>query len=108
MLLKEREQTMEEEYEIWDIERRSGIWANAYRHGLAEGRAEGRELGRREGERAQKVTLVELITTVLELRGVAVDEASLEQLRGCEDVELLERWATRAREVASVADLFDT
>ena len=82
-----------QEREIWDIERRSGLFSIAH------------EEGREEGRRA---TLIELISTVLELRGLSMDPAILERIRGCRELAMLERWATRAREVRATSELFDS
>jgi hypothetical protein len=102
---RERAQLIEElpvtqRDELWEIEKRSGT----YLLGRREGHQEGRQEGHREGRRT---TLAELILTVLELRGVAVDPISVDRIRAEESLPTLERWAIVAREVGRVSELFD-
>ncbi|WP_052557202.1 Yae1 family protein [Enhygromyxa salina] len=118
-LLKE-EMTVEQREEIWDVERRSGAFSYGHEEGLEAGREEGLEAGREEGlevglevglEEGQRVgrrtTLVELILTVLEVRGVALQTNEVAQIRGCDRLETLERWAKLAREVNAGGQLFE-
>ncbi|PRQ06020.1 hypothetical protein [Enhygromyxa salina] len=92
----EQELNMEEKHEIWQIEKNSGTYLRGCRHGLETGRQEGR-----------RVTLVELIFALLDVRGVACEADSEARLRACEDIAVLERWADRAREVTDVSALFE-
>jgi hypothetical protein len=46
------------------------------------------------------------VLTILELRGIAVDARSARRIRSCKDPQQLEGWASRARQVGSVAELF--
>lgn len=86
------EMSMQEQGELWEIERRSG--------GFVRGERQGRQEGRR-------ATLVELILAVLDVRGVALDADDEARVRGCEAMESLERWARRAREVDVGSELFE-
>ncbi|PRQ01069.1 hypothetical protein ENSA5_27510 [Enhygromyxa salina] len=85
------ELSVEEQEEIWAIERRSGTFLL--------GRQEGRQEGRR-------TTLVELILAVLEVRNVPLAPDDEVRIRGCEDLATLERWARLAREVERASALF--
>ncbi|PRQ03872.1 flagellar assembly protein H [Enhygromyxa salina] len=107
---------VEEQDELWEIERESGTYKVGLRAGLERGRSEGLERGRSEGlergrseglERGRRVTLVEMILAILEVRGVPQDPASEARIRGCEELPTLQTWARRAREVARASELFD-
>jgi hypothetical protein len=102
-LIRAEQQDMEEQDELWDIEKRSGLYAFMRRRLSEQWRNEGRDEGRDEG---RKVTLVEMIFALLEVRGLAVDEATTTRVRACEELGQLEHWARRAREVLSVTELF--
>jgi hypothetical protein len=78
--------------ELWDIEKRSGT----YLLGRREGRLEGR-----------LTTLAELILTVLDVRGVAVDPVSAARIRAEQSLPTLERWTVAAREIGRISELFD-
>lgn len=52
------------------------------------------------------MTLVDLILTVLEVRGIAVDGDTEARVRSCESLATLQHWARRAREVAQARELF--
>lgn len=54
---------------------------------------------------SRRLTLVELILAVLEIRGVTVDARSEAHIRDCEELAVLERWGRRVREVASASEL---
>jgi Putative restriction endonuclease len=67
-----------------------------------EGRDEGRDVGRDEG---RVVGLQASIVSVLEVRELAIDEASRTRIRDELDIHVLERWlrqAVRARSIAAV------
>jgi hypothetical protein len=121
------ELSVEERDELWEIERQSGTYKRGLRDGLSRGRelgrAQGLEQGREQGleqgreqgleqgreqglERGRRMTLVELVLSVLEVRGVPVDRDSEAQIRSCGSVATLERWARRAREVREASELF--
>jgi hypothetical protein len=51
---------------------------------------------------------IELILTILELRGIAVDTASKSRIQSETRQSTLDRWAVAAREVERVAELFKT
>ena len=42
----------------------------------------------------------------LEMRGLTVSEDALARIRDCTQLETLERWAARAREVTAMSELF--
>jgi hypothetical protein len=104
----EGELTMEERPDpLWRIEARSGLMKLWRRQVREEEREEALEEGRKEGAKeARKAHLVELILTVLEVRGVTVDDETSARIRRCRDLRKLERWARRAREVELAAELF--
>lgn len=89
------EMTVEQRNELWEIERRSGT----YLLGLENGRNEGLERGRR-------MTLVDMILTILEVRGIAVDGDTEARVRSCESLATLQHWSRRAREVTHADELF--
>ena len=87
----EAEVSVQQVTRIWEIERRSGSFQN--------GREEGQTLGRQR-------TLIEMIEALLEVRKIALMPADVERIRAQRELPTLERWARRAREVDSVAELF--
>lgn len=87
----EAEVSVQQVTRIWEIERRSGSFQN--------GREEGQALGRQR-------TLIEMIEALLEVRKIALMPADVERIRAQRELPTLERWARRAREVDSVAELF--
>lgn len=95
-----RETNMEQPDPLWELERRSGTYLLGLETGRSEGRAEGRSEGRR-------MTLVELILTVLDVRGFTVSPAAEARVRGCESLETLQHWARRVRDVVHIDELFD-
>jgi predicted transposase YdaD len=110
---------MQEQDDLWDIEKRSGLFAYVRRkieqqvrsegrvEGRDEGRIEGRDEGRAEGrDEGRRVTLIEMILALLEVRGLEIDEASAAKVRACDELGSLEHWARRAREVQTVSELF--
>jgi hypothetical protein len=72
--------------------------------GVREGRKEGRKEGRQQGRRAD---LIEFVLAVLELRGLAVREGQARAIRAAQ-LDELERWWERVREVDSTDELFET
>ena len=91
---------VEQENELWDIERNGMSYSLGHEHG----HDEGLERGRNEGRRA---TLVEMILAVLEVRGFQLDDDTRARIRDCESLAILQDWARRAREVAQPHELFD-
>jgi hypothetical protein len=87
---------VEQENELWDIERRGMSYSLGHDHGL--------ELGRSEGRRA---ALAEVILAVLEVRRIQIDGDTRARIRDCESLESLQVWARRAREVAGAHELFE-
>jgi hypothetical protein len=87
-----RELPVEHHDPLIEIERQSGTFLI------------GRREGRQEGRRA---ALTELTLALLADRGVAVDAASEAQIRECEDLAQLQRWARRAAQATDVSGLFD-
>lgn len=68
--------------------------------GLARGRIEGFAKGRIEG-------LAKAILSILDARGVAVNDDARARITGCSDIETLTGWTSRAATAAQVHDLFD-
>ncbi|NJL27355.1 MAG: Uma2 family endonuclease, partial [Thermoanaerobaculia bacterium] len=66
-------------------------------------RTESREEGREEGAR---LSMVEGILTVLESRGLHVEETVRARLHACQDLDQLRRWLTRAAVTDAVEGLF--
>ncbi len=69
-----------------------------------------------EAERAQQAelqvesaarTVAETLLSILENRGIEVDEASYRRILECRDLEELRQWTGRAFAVATIAELFD-
>lgn len=90
-----KEVPVEERSEWIEVERRSGTYHYGHEEGLEKGREEGR------------LTLLDLIFDLLTARGVRVDAGSQAQIRDCRDLALLRRWARRAADATSVAELFE-
>jgi flagellar biosynthesis/type III secretory pathway protein FliH len=82
-----------------DVERRSGT----YHFGVEEGLQQGLEQGLEQGRKALVEVLFELLTD----RGIAVDEQSETQIRGCTDLATLTRWLKRAVHATSVEQLLE-
>ncbi|MCA9680771.1 MAG: hypothetical protein KC457_01145 [Myxococcales bacterium] len=80
------------ENDLARIERESGTYFYGHQAGLEQGR---------------RITLIELIFTILDLRGITVDPESASRIRETEPLSLLERWARLAREIEAVPELFD-
>jgi hypothetical protein len=94
------EMSVDEQDKLMDIERRSGTYFVGHEAGLAKGIEQGIEQGRR-------MTLIELILALCEVRGVAVDPEAEAKVRACESLPTLQRWARAARSVTQIAQLFD-
>ena len=93
------EMSVDERDELMDIERRSGTYFVGHEAGLAKGIEQGIEQGRR-------MTLVELILAIFEVRGVEVDPEAEAKVRACESLPTLQRWARAARSATQMAQLF--
>jgi hypothetical protein len=83
---------VEQENELWDIERRGMSYSLGLEHGLDQGR---------------RATLVEMILAVLEVRGIQIDGDIRARIRDCESLATLQDWARRAREVIRPHELFE-
>jgi hypothetical protein len=101
---EQREQLLKElpmqERNPWiEVERRSGTYQVGREEGLEQGREQGLEQGR--------AALLELMFELLAHRGIAIDAAGEAQIRGCRDLEVLQRWARRAMDATSLDELFE-
>jgi hypothetical protein len=65
-----------------------------------------RKYGGQDRDEGCSETLVEMIFALLEVRGIEVDDATAARVRACNDLDQLECWARRAREVQSSTELF--
>ena len=90
-----RELPMKQRDELMDIERRSGTYLL------------GRDVGRKEGRKEGRMALIEVIFAQLASRGIAVDARSKARIRKTQSLSLLQRWALRAAQVASLGELFE-
>lgn len=81
--------------QLSQLERESGT----YLFGVREGRKEGRQQRRR-------ADLIEFVFAVLELRGLAIDDEQARAIRAAQ-LDELERWWTRVREVEGADELFE-
>jgi hypothetical protein len=92
------------------IEERSGLLKYLRRayleEGLEKGLEKGRKQGRKEGLEQGRKALVEMIFAALEVREIAVDDDTAARIRNCADLRKLQRWARRALQVESAAQLF--
>ena len=79
--------TVEQHYVLTELERNSVAFYDGHLEGIIQG-------------------LVRLVLTTLELRSLPIDSDSEARIRSCQDAELLELWASRARRVASASELF--
>ncbi len=95
---------MQREYEMGEIEYDSYFYKHGVsvgrEEGVAKGRAEGREEGRAEG-------MALALLTMLRARGVDVSDELRAALTECHDLDLLERLAARASQVAHGDELLD-
>ena len=71
---------------------------------LAEGMAKGMAQGVVEGELRRAAASV---LTVLEARELSVTAEVRTRIEGCQDLEVLQHWLTRAVTVASADDVFE-
>jgi hypothetical protein len=116
--------TMEERYRLTELERNSIAFHDGRREGIREGKRkgkreglregllEGERKGIREGKREGKLEgkregLVQLVLTILELRCIHVDPGSRRRIRSCKSLERLEHWVSHAKQITSVAELFE-
>jgi hypothetical protein len=83
---------MEERYQLTKAERNSIAYHD--------GRRDGRRLG-------ERMCLVKLVLTILELREIPVSKAQKARIRACKDLEKLDRWASRAKQAGSIDELFE-
>ena len=67
-------------------------------------RDEGRDAGREEGQTA---ALVEAILSLLQDRGLALDDAQMDRVQACTDQTRLKHWLLRAARASAASDLFD-
>ena len=70
---------------------------------MAKGEARGEARGRAEGEARGRAAA---ILAVLRARAIAVSDADARRVQGCADLELLERWLTRAATATSTTAVF--
>jgi hypothetical protein len=64
-----------------------------------QGREEGREEGRAEGQATS-------IITVLDDRGISMEDADRARILGCADLETLGTWLHRSLRVSAISELF--
>jgi hypothetical protein len=102
---------MQEQHDWMDVERRSGTYHFGVEEGLQQGREQGREQGLEQGleqgREQGRMALVGLIFDLLAERGVAVDGEAEAQIRSCEDLTTLQRWAHRAVHATSSDELLE-
>lgn len=83
---------MEKRWELTERERNSGAFHDGKQEGTREGKREG---------------LQRLLLTILELRDVSISLEHEQRVRQCEDLDQLERWIARAKQVEAATALFD-
>jgi hypothetical protein len=66
------------------------------------GRDEGLEQGRAEALAGMRTTL----RTVVEVRGMTIDDQTQSRIAGCDDIDALRNWIARAATVTSACELF--
>ncbi|HVI02932.1 MAG TPA: hypothetical protein VM869_29740, partial [Enhygromyxa sp.] len=108
----------EEQYELSDFERRGSSFTRGHREGYKEGLEQGIERGLEQGlergleqgiERGREQGLHGLRTalrTVLEVRGLVIEERTLQQIAACSDIGELRELIARAAVISSAAALF--
>jgi hypothetical protein len=89
--LIESELTMEDQDDLWDIEKRGA----PYRRGRKEGRQEGR------AEEARRI-----LRQILEQRRIGLSAAHRELLENCTELTRLERWLTRSLTATRAEQIF--
>jgi hypothetical protein len=95
----------EEQIELSEFERRGSTYVRAHREGYKEGLDDGLEQGLEEGlQRGLQAAL----RTVLEVRGLIVDEQTQQRIAACSQPEALRELIARAATVTSAAELFST
>lgn len=78
-----------------------------FANGVAEGMVEGERLGIAKGELLGQVKgRAAAVIALLEVRGVSVSTALREQVMGCTDLTLLDRWFRRAATAHSLEETF--
>ncbi|NVB40045.1 hypothetical protein G6O69_19525 [Pseudenhygromyxa sp. WMMC2535] len=92
-----------QDYELTDIELRSFLYNDGIRKGRAEGKAEGLAEGHANG---LVEGLRELISTILELRGLSLPADLRARLGECTHVEELQRLRERAKVIGDAGALF--
>jgi hypothetical protein len=97
--LIESELPMEDQDDLWDIEKRGA----PYRRGRQEGRKEGRQEGRQEG-RAEEARRI--LRQILEQRRIGLSAAHRELLENCTELTRLERWLTRSLTATRAEQIF--
>jgi flagellar biosynthesis/type III secretory pathway protein FliH len=102
----EKELPVSQQDPLWEIEMQDGSYQKGLRAGRKEGLERGLERGSERGLERGRRAMINLILTVLEVRGVAVDRKSKARIRGAA-FPTLERWASAVREVTGVSELFD-
>ena len=80
------------------------LLAEGMAKGMAKGVAQGKAQGVVEGELRRAGASV---LTVLEARGVSVSAEVRSRIEGCQDLDVLQHWLTRAVAVASVDQIFE-
>ena len=85
----------EEQWELTDFERRGSTYFRAHREGFKEGLEQGLEKG-----------LQAALRTVLEVRGLALDDHLQERIAACSDVVQLRELIARAATITTSEELF--
>jgi hypothetical protein len=97
----------EGQIELTDFERRGSTYVRAHREGLREGLEQGREQGREQGlEQGLARGLQAALLTVLEVRGLALDDRMQERIAACSDIDQLRELIARAKTITTSEELF--
>lgn len=84
--------TVQQQYELTEVERRSVAFHDGRREGKLEGEMEGKR---------------EVLRTIAELRQLVVEPAAAHRIDTCTSAAHLERWIARAKRIDVFADVFE-
>jgi flagellar biosynthesis/type III secretory pathway protein FliH len=101
----------DDQVELTEFERRGSSFVRGHREGLEAGREQGLEEGREKGlEKGLEAGLQALraaLRSVLEVRGLSVDEQTQVRIAECSDMDTLRELIARAATITSITDLMD-
>ncbi|MFZ2239281.1 MAG: hypothetical protein WAV90_07015 [Gordonia amarae] len=89
----------------WGRELIEKLKADAQKEGLQKGLRKGIEQGIAQGHDRELVNQARTLLTVLETKGITVDEAARRQINACADTDQLSAWTIRAVTASSIEEI---